>query len=202
LTDSERSKDRFRAQEILRFFHYHGYRIHNPLESDASSVEKRKVIEGERASVEKRFAYNLLEKLLQYLEQASFRMKSLKPSQELTRRNSFKAEGQDVKFFEKVVLPLNLAYFNAHKHYFLAASSIAAGQTGIASNKEKEMVATLFCRLAALLRIKSHAFGSVAKLTVKCLQALTQALDLRTLVKINSDIVRTGRVRGEFGSSG
>lgn len=29
-------------------------------------------------------------------------MKSIKPSQELTRRNSFKKEGQDVKFFEKV----------------------------------------------------------------------------------------------------
>ena len=54
------------------------------------------------------------------------------------------------------------------------------------------MVASLFCRLAALLRIKNHAFGSVAKITVKCLQGLTQALDLRTLVKINSDLVRTG----------
>lgn len=50
---------------------------------------------------------------------------------------------------------------------------------------------SLFCRLAALLRIKNRAFGSVAKITVKCLQGLTQALDLRTLVKVNSDIVRT-----------
>ncbi|TKR86987.1 hypothetical protein L596_011472 [Steinernema carpocapsae] len=116
-------------------------------------------------------------------------MKSVKPSQELTRRNSFKKEGRDVKFFEKVVLPLMHAYFNAHKSYFLASSSIV--QTGMASNKEKEMVANLFCRLAALLRIKNHAFGSVAKITVKCLQGLTQALDLRTLVKANSDIVRT-----------
>lgn len=38
---------------------------------------------------------------------------------------------------------------------------------------------SLFCRLAALLRIKNRAFGSVAKITVKCLQGLTQALDLR-----------------------
>lgn len=96
-------------------------------------------IESERSSVEKRFAYNLLEKLIQYLEQASSKMKSLKPSQELTRRNSFKKEGQDVKFFEKVVLPLIHAYFTAHKNYFLASSSIV--QTGMASNKEKEMVA-------------------------------------------------------------
>jgi hypothetical protein len=88
------------------------------------------------------------------------------------------------------VLPLIHAYFHAHKNYFLASSSIV--QTGTASNKEKEMVASLFCRLAALLRIRNHAFGSVSKITVKCLQGLTQALDLRTLVKINSDILRTG----------
>lgn len=63
----------------------------------------------------------------------------------------------------------------------------------------------MFCRLAGLLRIKNHAFGSVAKITVKCLQGLIQSLDFRyyliiiylkfffrILVKINSDIVRTG----------
>ncbi|CAD5230370.1 unnamed protein product [Bursaphelenchus xylophilus] len=188
LTDFERRKNRFRAQEILKFFQYHGYRM--SIDDPAEDRVERIKTEGERSSVEKRFAFNLLEKLLQYLEQASFRMKSVKPSEELTRRNSFKKEGQDVKFFEKVVLPLIHAYFNAHKNYFLASSSIV--QTGMASNKEKEMVANLFCRLAALLRIKNHAFGSVAKITVKCLQGLTQALDLRTLVKINSDIVRTG----------
>uniref|UniRef100_A0A158P902 Ryanodine receptor 44F n=1 Tax=Angiostrongylus cantonensis TaxID=6313 RepID=A0A158P902_ANGCA len=186
LTDFERRKDRFRANEILKFLQYHGYHVESP--KIESNLERGKN-EGERSSVEKRFAYNLLEKLIQYLEQASLKMKSVKPSQELTRRNTFRKEGQDVKFFEKVVLPLMHAYFNAHKNYFLEGSSMV--QTGTASNKEKEMVANLFCRLAALLRIKNRAFGSVAKITVKCLQGLTQALDLRTLVKTNSDIVRT-----------
>jgi hypothetical protein len=51
------------------------------------STERTKA-ENERSSVEKRFAFNLLEKLLQYLEQASLRMKSVKPSEEITRRNS------------------------------------------------------------------------------------------------------------------
>ncbi|VDK34944.1 unnamed protein product, partial [Anisakis simplex] len=69
--------------------------------SEPSSMERVKT-EGERSTVEKRFAYNLLEKLIQYLEQASVKMKTVKPSQELSRRNSFKKEGQDVKFFEKV----------------------------------------------------------------------------------------------------
>ncbi|KAL3078921.1 hypothetical protein niasHS_014703 [Heterodera schachtii] len=191
LTDFERRKDRFRAQEIMKFFQYHGYRLNSTAENDQmQTMERVKGEGGERSSVEKRFAYNLLEKLLAYLEQANMRMKSLKPSHELTRRNSFRREGRDVKFFEKVVLPLMFAYFNAHKQYFMASSSIV--QTGTASNKEKEMVASLFCRLAALLRIKNHAFGSVAKITVRCLQGLTQALDIRTLVKTNSDIVRTG----------
>ncbi|KAI6237110.1 hypothetical protein M3Y95_00230500 [Aphelenchoides besseyi] len=188
LTDFERRKNRFRSQEILKFLQYYGYRIN--ASANVEPLTERSKGEGERSSVEKRFAFNLLEKLLQYLDQASFRMKSVKPSEELTRRNSFKREGQDVKFFEKVVLPLINAYFHAHKSYFLASSSIV--QTGAASNREKEMTANLFCRLAALLRIKNHAFGSVAKITVKCLQGLTQALDLRSLVKINSDIVRTG----------
>lgn len=101
--------------------------------------ERMKMEGAERSSVEKRFAFNLLEKLLAYLEQANLRMRSLKPSHELTRRNSFRREGQDVKFFEKVVLPLMFAYLNAHRLYFLASSSII--QTGTASNREKEMVA-------------------------------------------------------------
>ncbi|VDM37968.1 unnamed protein product [Toxocara canis] len=187
LTDFERRKDRFRAAEILKFLRYHGYRVCCMRDSEPST--ERIKMEGERSTVEKRFAYNLLAKLIQYLDQASVKMKTVKPSQELSRRNSFKKEGQDVKFFEKVVLPLMHAYFNAHRNYFLASSSIV--QTGTASNKEKEMIANLFCRLASLLRIKNHAFGSVAKITVRCLQGLTQALDLRTLVKANSDIVRT-----------
>ena len=119
LTDFEKRKDRFRAMEIIKFLQYNGYKIDCPAEN--MSIDRMKG-EGERASVEKRFAYNLLEKLIMYLEQASLKMKSVKPSQELTRRNSFKKEGQDVKFFEKVVLPLIYAYFNAHKNYFLEGS--------------------------------------------------------------------------------
>ena len=100
LTDFERRKNRFRTQEIIKFLQYHGYRI--TLSPDVEPFMERNKAENERSSVEKRFAFNLLEKLLQYLDQASFRMKSVKPSEEVTRRNSFKKEGQDVKFFEKV----------------------------------------------------------------------------------------------------
>lgn len=44
-----------------------------------------------------------------------------------------------VTYMFQVVLPLMHAYFNAHRNYFLASSSIV--QTGTASNKEKEMIA-------------------------------------------------------------
>ena len=41
---------------------------------------------------------------------------------------------------------------------------------GAASLKEKEMVATLFCKLANLMRLKIACFGSDTQVTVKCLQ--------------------------------
>lgn len=91
LTDFERRKNRFRTQEIIKFLQYHGYRI--ILGPEMETLTGHTKVEGERSSVEKRFAFNLLEKLLQYLDQASFRMKSVKPSEEVTRRNSFKKEG-------------------------------------------------------------------------------------------------------------
>lgn len=58
--------------------------------------------DSERTSVEKRFAFNLLEKLIIYLEGAAVKMKGTKPSQEISRKSSFKASIKDVKFFEKV----------------------------------------------------------------------------------------------------
>jgi len=54
------------------------------------------------ASVELRFAYSLLEKLIHYLDTASINMKLLKPSSIFSRRNSFKTSTRDIKFFSKV----------------------------------------------------------------------------------------------------
>jgi ryanodine receptor 2 len=52
--------------------------------------------------VELRFAYSLLEKLIQYLDTASINMKLLKPSSIFGRRSSFKTSTRDIKFFSKV----------------------------------------------------------------------------------------------------
>lgn len=51
---------------------------------------------------EVRFAYNLLEKLLEYVDKAAINMQSIKESARFSRKSSFKTSGQDVKFFTKV----------------------------------------------------------------------------------------------------
>ena len=55
---------------------------------------------------EVKFAYNMLEKLLEYCEKASINMQSLKESARFSRKGSFKMSGQDVKFFTKVNISL------------------------------------------------------------------------------------------------
>lgn len=53
-------------------------------------------------AVELRFAYSLLEKLIQYLDRATINMKILKPSAIFSRRNSYTTSTRDIKFFSKV----------------------------------------------------------------------------------------------------
>lgn len=55
---------------------------------------------GEKNEV--RFAFNLLEKLLEYVDKAALNMQSIKESAKFSRKSSFKISGQDVKFFTKV----------------------------------------------------------------------------------------------------
>lgn len=61
-------------------------------------------LDGENtSSSDRRFAYSLLEKLIQYLDVAAFNMKHLRPSTNYSRRTSFKTSTRDVKFFSKVL---------------------------------------------------------------------------------------------------
>ena len=54
------------------------------------------------SSTEKRFAYSLLEKLLEYVDKAALNMKNNKPASRYSRRHSFSTATEDVKFFGKV----------------------------------------------------------------------------------------------------
>ena len=89
---------------------------------------------------EVRFATSLLEKLIQYLDAAAMCMKLLKPSLPFSRRSSFRQHSKDVKFFNKVVLPLIDRLFVAHRQFFLQAAT-ATSNVRTATVREKEMVA-------------------------------------------------------------
>lgn len=60
------------------------------------------------SATEKRFAYSLLQKLLEYLDKASINMKQTKPSSRFSRRESYTTATEDVKFFGKVSFSLFL----------------------------------------------------------------------------------------------
>lgn len=143
-----------------------------------------------QAAVELRFSYSLLEKLIQYLDRATINMKLLKPSTTFSRRTSFKTASRDIKFFSKVVLPLMEKYFSTHRNYFIAIAT-ATNNIGAASLKEKEMVASIFCKLAALLRNRLSAFGPDVRITVRCLQVLVKGIDAKTLTKNCPEFIRT-----------
>ncbi|XP_032596734.1 ryanodine receptor isoform X11 [Drosophila grimshawi] len=185
LTDKEKKKDRERSQEFLKYMQYQGYKLHKP--SKGGAVEEGGATQ---AAVELRFSYSLLEKLIQYLDRATINMKLLKPSTTFSRRTSFKTASRDIKFFSKVVLPLMEKYFSTHRNYFIAIAT-ATNNVGAASLKEKEMVASIFCKLAALLRNRLSAFGPDVRITVRCLQVLVKGIDAKTLTKNCPEFIRT-----------
>lgn len=63
--------------------------------------------------------------------------------------------------------------------------------SGCATIREKEMLVTLFCKLASILRNKLPVIGPDAKIFVRCLQVLTRAFDARSLSEQSIDFVRS-----------
>lgn len=160
--------------------HRNAFKMHHEDSEKLNSLEKNEV----------RFAYNLLEKLLEYVDKAAINMHSIKESARFSRKNSFKMGGQDVKFFTKVVLPLIEKYFKSHRSYFILKSNTNKSGSGCATFKEKEMTCSLFCKLALLIRKKLACFGSDSNITVRCLQVLIRAVDVSSVIKNSQEIVR------------
>lgn len=79
---------------------FQGYKLHKPSKATQSDTEQTAT----GAAIELRFAYSLLEKLIQYIDRATINMKLLKPSTTFSRRSSFKTSTRDIKFFSKVSL--------------------------------------------------------------------------------------------------
>ena len=196
LTSQERKRYREKSQDLFRFLQLNGFRIIGELQSlltRETPVNQREMLDESdisAPSAEKRFAFSLLEKLLDYVEKASYSMKRVKPGARFTRRNSYSTSTEDVKFFGKVVLPLVEKYFRAHRSYFIGTQTTSTDIV-FATIKEKEITASLFSKFFLLLRQKLTAFGFDVQISVRCLQALIQAIDCRALSKNSPEIVRS-----------
>ncbi|XP_077975839.1 ryanodine receptor 2-like isoform X3 [Styela clava] len=195
LTAKEKESYRNKAYDLLKFLQVNNYNL----------VKLQEEVIEVKSTIEKRFSFTLLSRLLQYVEHAGSYISALTRAIDLTkqRRREQTAnillsttpavnvpQSDDIRFFAKIILPFMESYFRTQQLYLVSVPGMRSDGMSSASNKEKEMMASLFCKMSALIRQKTSLFGNDAVTAVSCLDVIARCIDASTVIKSCPDHIK------------